>query len=177
MGAAVSRAWWRRNALALGAVVVLLPVTAAVITGYEWWFANQGKPQIPVTVEAGQVAEFGGATWGPATATIRDADTAEGLPTGAKVIVVEVPVDPGAEPPSCLSPTLTQLEGVAREWNNATADVDWDYDLPTSCSSDATGPFTVSVPFLVPDDVEGPLGIDIGVSGQTPRFLRLVVEP
>jgi hypothetical protein len=173
----MSRGWWRRNAVALIAVAVLLPATTAIVVGYEWWGYHQSRPEIPVTVDAGATADFAGATWGPATAEPLTPGPSDEVPAGAKLVVVQVPVDPDGDVPVCASPSLRELGGEGRQWNEATADVDWDYELPTLCDSEATGPFTVSVPFLLPQDATGPFGVEFAVGDELPRYLRLVVDP
>lgn len=173
----MTRRWWRRNAVALGAVAVLLPLTAVVIGGSEWWLVNQSRPVLPHTVPVGASADWAGMAWGPATATELPADAGSELPAGARVIVVEVPVDPGGDPVACGTPMLRELSGAQRQWSDATAEVDWDYDRPTGCVSDADGPYTVAAPFLVPDDAVGPFGVELTVVDRLPGFLRLVVAP
>ena len=169
--------WWRRNALALVAVAVLLPVTGAVIAGNEWWAWNQARPVFATTAQPGDDIVFAGATWGPATAAITSPGPDDEVPSGTRLVVVEVPVAPDGEGIGCLRPTLRELSGEGRQWNDATSYVEWDYELDTSCDSESTGPFALSLPFLIPDDAEGPFGIDIQVGDQLPGFLRLVVAP
>jgi hypothetical protein len=173
----MSRRWWRRNAVALAAVAVLLPVTALVIGGNEWWLVNQSRPVVPTTVPAGTGADWAGMRWGPATLRELPSDAEDGLPPGAKVVVVEVPVDPGGHPVACSAPVLRELDGAQRQWDDAASEVDWDYDRPTACVSDADGPYTVAAPFLIPGDAAGPFGVELTVVDELPAFLRLVVVP
>ncbi len=165
--------WWRRNAVALAAVAVLLPTTAAVVGGNEWWSANQADPVFPTTVDAGATVEYGGATWGPARWGTVAADTAADAPEGARAVVIEVPVDPHGRILSCSSPMLRETDGERRRWNNAIADVDWSYDRASSCPSDETTPFTIAVPYLVPDDATGPFSLELTVGDQLPGYLVL----
>ena len=173
----MSRGWWRRNAVALVAVAALLPVTAGVIAGNEWWARNQSEPVFATTAQPGQEIDYAGATWGPAAATITAPGPDDDVPSGTRLVVVEVPVAPDAEGIGCLRPTLRELSGERRQWNDATSHVDWDYELDTFCDSESTGSFTLSLPFLLPDDAEGPFGVDIQVGDELPGFLRLVVAP
>lgn len=172
----MSRGWWRRNAVALAAVAVLLPATGFVVTANEWWAINQSQPVFPTTAEAGARVMFADAEWGPASAEDWSAASVD-LPPDAKVIVVEVPVDPGDATVACTAPVLRELGGAGRQWSEATYEVGWDDDRPTFCSSEVSGPFTIAVPFLLPADAEGPFGVDLTLGDELPGFLRLVVVP
>jgi hypothetical protein len=173
MGHPVTGRWWRRNAVALLAVALLLPTTAAVVGGNEWWAANQADPVFPTTVDAGATVDFGGATWGPARVGTAASDTADDAPAGARVVVIEVPVDPRGTILSCATPMLREAEGDGRRWSNALADVDWNYDNSSSCPSDEAVPFTIEVPYLVPDDATGPFGLELTLGDQLPGYLLL----
>ncbi len=172
----MSGGWWRRNAVALAAIAVLAPATALIIGGAEWWTYNSGRPVIPVTVEATEPTMFAGAEFGPATVVVDEA--AADLPAGSRVLVVSVPVDAGSTGVACLRPELRELSGAQRQWSDAVFTIDWEAAerRPTSCLSDLTGGYVLTVPFLVPDDVSGRLGVDIAIGDQLPRFLRLVVD-
>jgi len=173
----MTRRWWSRNALALTAVAVLAPVTGLMIIGNEWWGTYQAAPVFPTTVAPGDEISYAGATWGPATIHVRPDDPDSDLPEGTTVYVVEVPLDPDSGPVRCSPPTLRELEGGQRQWDDAVSFVDWDYERPTLCDSEAVGPFTIAVPFLVPDDAVGPFGVDFLLTDELPGFLRLVVSP
>ncbi|NYF17013.1 hypothetical protein HDC37_001841 [Microbacterium sp. AK009] len=173
----MTRGWWRRNALPLGAVAILLPVGVLVPTGVEWWRWSQADPVFPTTAAAGESVEWAGATWGPATAVDQTSLYAADAPAGTRVLVVEIPVDPGDLSPLCTTPALRELGGAGRQWGEATTEVDWRYERPTSCESGSPVPFTVSVPYLVPDDARGPFGVELTVPDELPGFLRLEVIP
>lgn len=173
MGGAVTGQWWRRNAVALLSVAALLPLTAVVIGGNEWWNASRAEPVFPTTGAAGATVEFGGATWGPARVGTVAAETADDAPAGTRAIVVEVPVDPHGETLSCSTPLLRETDGEGRRWSTAVTEVDWSYDEPSSCPSDETAPFTIQVPYLVPDEATGPFGLELTVGDQLPGYLLL----
>lgn len=173
MDDAVTARWWRRNAIALAAVAVLLPTTAVVVGGNEWWNANQADPVFPTTVDTGTTVEYGGATWGPARWGTGAADTAADVPAGARAVVIEVPVDPHGEILSCGSPMLRERDREGRRWSDALADVEWNDDRPTSCPSDERTPFTIAVPYLVPDDATGPFDLELALTDQLPGYLVL----
>jgi hypothetical protein len=172
------RQWLRRNAVALVAATVLVPATALIIGGSEWWAYYSGRDVFPVTVEPGEAAEFSGATYGPATITEFAEDPEWELPPGVKVLSAEVPIRTGDGPARCGTPTLRELAGDGRRWTVAPSPVDLPYDEDASslCDSERTGTYTVAVAFLVPDDVSGLLGLDFTVVDELPRFLRLVVD-
>lgn len=177
MGATVSSRWFRRNAFALVAVAVLVPATAVVIGGNEWWSMFGRDRVFAVTVDQDAPVDFGGASYGPATASVVPAGDTRDLPDGTKVVTVEVPVRTGEGPATCGSPMLRELSGAGRQWDAAGGLSGIPYDeRPASCAPDRTGAYTVVVPFLVPDDVSGPLGLDLTIVHELPRFLRLVVD-
>lgn len=171
MGDPVTAQWWRRNAVALAVTAVLLPTTAAVIGANEWWGVNQGRPVIPTAVDAGATAEYAGAAWGPARTGTVAAEVAADVPDGARALVVEVPVDPHGGILSCGVPMLRELSGEGRRWAHAMNDLDWTYDRPSQCPSDVTAPFTIEVPYLVPDDAVGPFGLEFTLADQLPGYL------
>lgn len=173
MGAEVKNGWWRRNAIALCATALLLPITALIVAGNEWWERNQGRPAFATTAAAGDSIRWADAAWGPASITDETASYAADVPGGAKLVVVRVRVDPQAPGLACSIPVLRELGGGQRQWSSALSDIDWAYELPTSCESEDRAPFVVSVPFLVPDDADGPFGIEFTVVDELPGFLRL----
>lgn len=176
MGPSVTPGWWRRNTAALVAVAVLVPSTALIVGGPDWWDEWRSHPIFPTTVAAGQSSEYAGASWGPVHVGTRVA--ADDLPEGTKVIDVEVPVDPGSEDLVCSPPTLRELR-TDREWSESTSELELDYDpgRTTLCGIDGGGPFTLAVSYLVPVDAVGPFGLDLVIADQAPGFLRLVVAP
>lgn len=175
----VTPGWWRRNAFALAAVAVLVPATAVVVGGNEWWDVYSSRPVFAQAVPSGDEATFGGATWGPATADFVSPGSDVDLPADARLIEVRVPVQPEDEPVSCFTPVLRELEGAGRQWDEADYDFSAEYDpeQSTSCPFDRSDPYTVVVRFLVPADAIGPFGLDFSMGDQLPRFLRLVVAP
>ncbi len=177
------RAWWRDNRTALLAVAVLIPVTAGVLGGWEWWKAAQaGRPTFAVTAEPGETVELAGATFGPGAAE-EIAVPGEDLPTGTKVIAVEIPVDRHGAATSCSIPVLRELSGSERVFEADHSALDWDYRRQVLCPTDRDsdsfpdGPFSLEVPYLVPADVTGPLAVDLTVADELPRFVRVVVVP
>ena len=170
--------WWRRNALALAGVAVLLPATFGIIGWNEWNEYFSSRPTQPVTAAAGASVEFEGATWGPAKVETAPRGAELEVPDGSRVLMVSVPVEPGGDKVTCLPPTLRETTGAEREWQAAGFEIGWDPEPEQfgSCAGTGADPFTITAAFLVPDDTVGPFAVDL-VSDVLPRFLRLLVEP
>ncbi|WP_159500230.1 hypothetical protein [Microbacterium sp. 18062] len=174
----MTRGWWRRNAVALCALAVVVPATAAALTLPAWNDRHGALPSVPVTADAGDRVEFSGDLWGPATAEWAPA-TADGIeaPDGARVLEVTVPVSPDDPPASCAPPILREDGGDGRQWNDTRPFSSFGPGGATSCDADADAPYTIVVSFILPDDAAGPFVVDIAPAEELPRFLRLPVAP
>lgn len=172
----MTHGWWRRNAAALAAVVVLVPVTVGVIAANEWSDGDLGHPTKATTVDAGDSAIYGGAIIGPANAEFTDD---AGIPPGARVVHATVLITPADEPISCLSPLLRETGGAQRQWDEASFELDRDYDLAlkTSCDSELPIRYSLTLDYLVPEDATGPFALELSTGDALPQFVRLVVEP
>ncbi|MFD4960102.1 hypothetical protein [Microbacterium sp. NPDC058389] len=179
--------WWRSNAVALGALIVLVPATYAALTWNEWSSVLQGSPSQAITVEPGDTVKYAGATVGPASAEFTELPS---VPQGAHVVTVTLHIDPGkhskpgkpgkpTNPPiSCSSPELHEIGGLERQWNaNDDLGREWDPDRWTFCDSDATGPYDLLLDYLVPVDVSGPFTVKLSSGVAVPEFVSAVVEP
>ncbi|HWM17440.1 MAG TPA: hypothetical protein VNP97_12720 [Microbacterium sp.] len=168
--------WWRRNAISLAAIAVLLPVTVGVIAVNEW--SEQGVPigSGPIVVEPGAVVSYGGARVGPAKATFTDDPAA---PSGARVVSTTVLVSPDDGPIRCLSPVLRELEGTGRQWDEASSELDRDFaaDRRTFCDSERSIRYSLTLDYLVPSDATGPFTVDLEVLDAATPPVRLIVEP
>jgi hypothetical protein len=168
--------WWRRNAVSLVAVAVLLPVTIGVVAANEWSSFGAERATKPVSAQPGDAVAYGGATIGPAKAEIvADASA----PRGSNVVSATVLVTPGDEPISCLTPTLHETDGAQRQWNEASFDLDLDVsaDQKTVCDSELRIRYSLTLFYIVPDDATGPFAIELEAADALPQFARLVVEP
>lgn len=172
----MTRGWWRRNAIPLAAIAVLLPVTVGVIAVNEWSAYDLGHDTKPVTVPTGDSVAYAGATVGPAKATFADDPAA---PPGTQVIRATVLVTPGREPISCVSPLLRETGRSGRQWDEASFELDQEYDpdRKTSCDSELPIRYSLTLDYIVPDDATGPFAIELSSSDELPRFVSLVVEP
>jgi hypothetical protein len=172
--------WWRRNRLALVILAVLVPVTAAGVTWNEWhWYFGYGAlPIIPVDVEEDDTAELAGATWGPVRGGELKDFSGLDVPDGSTVIAAAIPVDPDAEGVGCDVPVLVE-QATGREWRPARSEIglSWSADEPGNCVPDTAAPYEMIVPFVVPDDIEGPFWVEVSPYGGGGSFLRFPLEP
>ncbi|WP_435747628.1 hypothetical protein [Microbacterium sp. PMB16] len=172
--------WWRRNRLALIALAVVVPVTAGGVGWHEWhqYFGFGGRPFQPVLVEDGDSIEFAGAEWGPLRGGELDDLSGFDLPDGTTVVAVGIPVDPDAKGVSCTTPVLVDQE-TGREWRAARSEIGLLYNSeePETCDSSTRGEYELIVPFVVPDDVEGPFWVDVWPQKAGGSFLRFSLEP
>lgn len=173
------RGWWRRNALPLVAVAVLLPATFGVVGWNEWNDYFSGRPTQPVVAPPAASVEFEGAVWGPAEIEVVERGAELDAPVGSQVVMVAVPVDPGPDAATCLPPTLRESTGARREWQDVTFEIGWSPPSGQlgSCAGTGTDPFTITVAFLVPLDATGPFAVELVSPEALPRFARLLVEP
>ena len=172
----MSGGWWRRNAVPLVLVAVLLPVTAGVVAVNEWSEWDLGHGTKPITVEPGESVSYGGATIGPAKAKF---STDAAAPPGTRVVSATVLVAPGDDPISCLTPHLREAGGAGRQWDEASYELerDFDSDRVTFCSSEMPIRYSLTLDYLVPVDATGPFTIELESGDELPRFVRLIVEP
>jgi hypothetical protein len=170
------RSWWRRNRIPLAAIAVLLPLTVGVIAMNEWSEWDLGHATKPIVVPAGETASYGGATIGPATAEFADDPLA---PQGTRVVSTIVLITPGDSPISCATPQLREAGGAGRQWDEASFELerDFDADRNTFCNSEVPIRYSLTLDYLVPDDAAGPFVIELESGEELPEFVRLVVEP
>jgi hypothetical protein len=169
----MTRAWWRRNAVALAIVVVIAPITAAAISLNAWRDINAVQR---ITVAEGDHVAYADAEVGPLRARF---DDLEGIPRETRVVAVEIDIDPDGEAFSCNSPTLIETTGAHREWRDSTTSIDrpYDPDRVTYCDRELTGPYTVEFDYLVPDDAVGPFELEFSSPDAAPDVLRLTLSP
>ncbi len=180
--------WWHRNTVALIGLFVLLPVTLGVVNYNDWKEYYLYSPSFAAPVSDDGTVELAGATWGPIRAS--DISDVEGLlnPEGTRVIAVGIPVElHGDAVPSCSSPVLVE-QSTGREWFEMRDELGFEYsaDEPTFCVSAETDEngdplpvddYELLVPFIVPEDAEGPFWIEVAPLDAVPLFVRFSVEP
>jgi hypothetical protein len=172
--------WWRRNLVALLALPVLILATAFAVGWQEWrqYFDFGARPVSPVIVGEGDTAELADARWGPVRGgEITDLGGLD-VPSGTRLIAVAVPVDATAEGLSCDTPVLVE-QSTGREWRPVRSEIGLlsDPTEPERCLSEETGSYDLIVPFVVPDDVEGPFWVDVWPQSAGGAFLRFSFEP
>jgi len=179
------RGWWRSNALALGAVAVLLP---AALGGTAWWewkyvYPDSGRPLWAVVPDDSGTVQLEGAEWGPVRAkTITDTSGLD-MPDDATLIGVTVQVNPlGEKGPTCFAPELVE-QATGRSWLPVRGKLGlvWDQEEPEACVPTLEGetaePYQLVLPYVVPADAKGPYWIEIEPDYAESRFLRFSVEP
>ncbi|MCS5713594.1 hypothetical protein NVV95_03380 [Herbiconiux sp. CPCC 205716] len=175
--------WLKRNAIALVAVVVLVPASLFVTFSSDWLSYWSQRASSPVTVERGADVGFGGAEWRVTEvqrirSTELPADA--GAPPGTDVVVVSVAVSPeGATAPSCLMDLEETRSGApSRTWSPDTGtgvDLGFDLDVPLYCDSEQTGDYTLEAVFVVPADAGDQLRLNVEVVDELPRYLSLTL--
>jgi hypothetical protein len=176
------RTWWRRNAVALLSLAVLIPATAGAI-GWRQWSATFDQPTQRITaITPGENDEvdLAGATWGPVTSGIFTEADGFDLPAGTKIVAVKIPVDNHDldDVAECGAPMLTE-QSSGREWTEMSVAIglEYDPDSPTTCTYQPEGPYEMLVPFIVPDDASGPYWVDVVPYGTAPVFARFSIDP
>lgn len=177
------RGWWRRNASALVAVLVLAVATVGITSAREWSDYFSGRPTQAVTAQPGETATLDGSTFRLADVreeAFGEGEVGEALPAGTKAIVVSIDVDAeegGALPAGCLV-SLDETGGSHgdRTWDDASlapVEIPMSEDAVGYCASDAAGPYTLEVPFIVPENADGALTVSVLVAESVPRFVQL----
>ncbi|MGW8483052.1 hypothetical protein ACWGJP_07915 [Microbacterium sp. NPDC055903] len=178
--------WWRRNAVGVIAVAVLVPLSAVVVVGNEWKEYFLYDSTYPAQVANDGTVELAETTWGPVRAV--DITGSEGLenPEGTKVIAVAIPVDPHDVAPGCGSPVLVE-RSTGREWVQRRDElgIPWTVDEHVACvlpEKDDDGeplpidPYEILVAYVVPEDA-GPFWVDVSPTPAIPSFARFVIDP
>lgn len=170
--------WWRRNALALGALVLLVPASYVAFDTIE--FASFRTPMFAVA--ANETATVDG--WQFEDVRLRRVDPVSvGAPPGSAPAVVSVRVQPGASTVLCFSPALLDpVDG--REWRTA-AELTWspgDHQQTYCPSSEIATDYDLAAIVLLPAEFADDAGRldDLLVSltlhsGDAPLDLRLPV--
>lgn len=159
----VTAGWWRRNAIALGALVVLIPAGAWAFDTIEFGAVRNAERSVP----EGSATQVGDWTFAPPELTsLSPADV--GAPTGTDPVVVRIPVTPGSDAVSCSTPILIDPE-TGREWWPA-RDLDWSLDdderniCPRPVDDDGVSApaFDLTTLVLLPADAPDRLIVEVG---------------
>jgi len=169
--------WWRRNALALGALALLIPASYVAFDTIE--FAPLRTASF--TASANETATVNG--WQFEPARLRPVDPASvGAPPGSAPVVVSVRVQPGTASTLCFQPALID-PGTGREWRTA-GELTWspgDHQQTYCPSSETATDYDLATIVLLPAEftdtgrLDGLL-VSVSVSsGDAPLDLRLSV--
>ena len=167
--------WWRSNAIALGALVVLVPAAALTMSWNEWAGIRANSATEPIAVAPGDSTRYAGAMVGPATAEFTELPLA---PQDGRVVSVTVRIDPGDAALACLKPVLREIDGERRQWSTRDdLGRDWDPDRWSFCNDEATAPYDLELDYLVPADASGPFSVELESAVAWPEFVSAVVAP
>lgn len=179
--------WWRANRLALVALLVLVPLIGVGVWWNEWYayYGYGARKVTAVQAPKDGTLDLGGATWGPLKSGEAKDTSGLDLPAGTRLLIAVLPVRPDGRAVACESPLLVH-QSSGREWAPVRSEVGIPSspDEPERCISDladpddpaSARPYSITVGYVVPDDVEGPFWLDVDPLGDE-RFARFSVEP
>lgn len=163
--------WWRRNSLPLLALLILAAATPAAMVGLSLRRQRQSSPTEPIVVEAGQSAEYGPATVGPAKLTELDDDV--GAPPNTRVVEATIGLR-NATWPLCPSPSLVETTGAQRRFTRTSLLNTGGVGNP--CAASADGSVEMLLTYVVPADATGPFAIEFVAIDEAPRYLEFKVQ-
>ncbi len=183
---------WRRNLVALAALVVLVPATVGIVLQQERTETANAFGEFPVTGAPGEALTVDGVVLGPAEGTLRGPGTVPSdVPADTRVLVVTLPVDVGAGEGAggstgaegaglgCLSPILREAGGLGRDWTESSFELGYgffgDDERLTSCPYDDVRRFELTLSYLIPEDATGPFVVDLVWADLLPRLARIPV--
>lgn len=151
--------WWRRNAVALVALAVLVPASWLALDTIE--FGTTRNPQ--QAVDAGTSTTVDGARFGPARLHPLDDDGLD-VPAGAQPVLVTVPVAHPVETTSCQGATTTEV-ATGRTWRAASLVLGWTPGAgqQETCRSETGAAVDFAAPFLLNVDASGPFVVTMSV--------------
>jgi len=182
---ATGRGWWRRNAVALIALAVLVPATFGGAAWWEWKYAypDSGKPLYAVEPTKSGTVDLVGATWGPVKAKAITDTSGLDMPDDAQLVLVGIDVTPtGTKAPTCWAPTLVE-QGTGRTWQSSRLELGLlsNSDEPDTCVPTLEGekaePYQLILPFVLPDDARGPYWVIVEPLFAESRFVRFSIDP
>lgn len=178
--------WLRKNAIALAAVVVLAPTTIGVTVANDWGSYLSERPSQPVEVAADHSARFAGAGWRVESVERFGVASDEGveaeLPTGTQLVAVTVQVSPkqlddGGRSAGC---TVRLLEDPRsgtdqpRSWGAegfSPLSSDFTNGIESGCNPQLDTDYRFTSYFILPEDVDDDLALQVQVADELPRFL------
>lgn len=155
--------WWRRQRVALTALIV---AAAAVVAVHVWLDVLPASTGDPSSVEA----EDGSAEIAGQTLSVESARWGEfEAPEGSRTLSIRIESGGGSQATTCGLFTLREAEG-DRVWSNARSVLDVPFDAGESYCQEASGPYALLAVFLLPDDADGPFVLEVPGDGEIARF-------
>ncbi|WP_300265414.1 hypothetical protein [Microbacterium sp.] len=160
--------WWRRQGLALIALVV----AAVAAAGVHVWLdvLPSSEAEQPTVVDVERRGEIAGQTIAVDTVRWDEFDA----PAGSRTLSVAMRSTGGADATRCGAFTLAEIEG-SRVWLGAHRDVDVPSDAGEQSCLEESLSYDILAVFLLPDDATGPFSLTI--PDLDDRMIRFVVEP
>lgn len=158
----MSRAWWRRNAVALAVLVVLVPAGLFALDAIEFGAVRNAEREIA----AG--ASTSVADWDFGPVRIDPVDAVEvGAPSGTEPVLVTIRVDRGHRFLGCTAPAIVE-PATGRSWMSVTT-LDWvpPVGAQTTCTSRTGIPYDLVALMLLPDSEGRSVGDDLVVELST----------
>lgn len=168
MGQPVTRAWWRRNAVALAVLLVVVPAGLVALDTLEFGTVRNAER----SVAAGASTSIADWDFGPVT--IEPVDAAEvGAPSGTEPVVVTIRVDRGHRFLGCQAPRIVE-PATGRSWMSVTA-LDWapPVGAQTTCTSRTGIPYDLVALVLLPNGVGDDLVVELSTGSTAAGGLDL----
>lgn len=176
--------WVRRNAVALGVLVLVVPVTGVLVFGLQWADYESRIPSA-VSVDRGEEVGFGGQRWrldrtGEFEGT---GEEGNGIPRGSSIVAALVTVTPDMAADAEIVCRFRLVQGPDREhpegrvWAQLTLPASYRYGLgeETSpyCDPERGETYQLELVFLVPEGVYGDAVIEVETGSRRDRVLRM----
>lgn len=158
----MTRGWWRRNAVALIVLALLVPAGLFALDAIEFGAVRNAERDIA----AGSSTSI--ADWDFGSATVESLDPAAvGAPRGTEPVVVTVRVDRGHRFLRCTPPAIVE-PATGRSWTSITT-LDWSPPpgSQTSCTSRTGIPYDLVALVLLPAGEGQSVGDDLIVELST----------
>ena len=168
----MSGGWWRRNGLALGALVVLVPVGMWAFDTIEFGSARNSHRDVP----ANEQIHVGDWTFSAPEITPVDPEGV-GAPAGSDPVVVRIAVTPGDDAVRCALVALIDPE-TGREWRQSFG-LQWSSDdddrnycpSPVDDEGSSARPFDLTAFMLLPADAPRRLVVELQGSLSSDDFV------
>lgn len=161
--------WWRRQRVALAALVVAAVATVGVHAWLDVLPAMQTQAKTMTQVADGESVEIAGQTMSLQSSRWDEFEA----PAGMRTMSVRLDAGGGDDATWCQAFTLTESEG-GRVWLDARSELDVPFDAGESSCREEPFSYDILAVFLVPEDAVGPFHFD--VPGETSEVARFTIE-